>query len=630
MLQNYLSPLETSSDEDPSLKLTALVTSAVNDEDPEFSLSSIVEYLEGSGEDASGYLDALSLLTLLLPSPDPGSDRLLDLIQEKCSSKETMIASAENLERIHRLVVLDEEQEESSDDPSGEAGEPTGRKEVPISIQVLRLVRTFSVISKIPFRRKSASDTIQSFIPELQSTIHILGSRTRFSKSTGREVLWHCAALVDTIMDWVEQKEGVKGEEIEACKDILRPFISTIIDSLAYCIQASLAKRAFKQCFPRLGLRETLDEGWERGNDSIQKATSCYTRVGGYLSTRRPSETTFILTAHSLLPQNTPPRLSTYFPFIIGSIQANTLLDESLAFLLISFSPSPTPHHNVIHPESQLIPLLTVLPSLSSAHPDPFIRHCTFRILGLALHVAPGPLQMQALKDLLGDTSDQAQQMRVAAVSLVKDAILSALAEVESSTSKTGSGGINILASPRFLQTFAPVLFVVNPPELFSVSEGKQAPTVRELEEDRMNTELLRLAEVLSLYYVLVMRDTKNRTGIRDRDNRANIERILLAPMRAAIAKWIEAVEEELSKKELVKEEERSAEAEGLQGTKQKGEAGVGPRAGSSNTYPSLPHSHPHSHSRGGSHDSIHSHALVPLISLQMGLERIDSMWARI
>ncbi|KAJ3976031.1 hypothetical protein EV361DRAFT_885468 [Lentinula raphanica] len=628
MLQNYLSPSQTNSDEDPSLKLTALVTSVVNDEDPEFSLSSIAEYLEDSGEEASGYLDALSLLTLLLPSPDPGSDRLLDLIKQTCSPKETMIASAENLERIHRLVVLDEEQEESSDYPSDEAGEPTEKKEGSISIQVLRLVRTFSVISKIPFRRKSASDTIQSFIPELQSTIHILGSQTRFSKSIGREVLWNSAALVDTVMDWVEQKEGVKGEEIEACKDILRPFISTIIDSLAYCIQASLAKRAFKQCFPRLGLRETLDEGWERGNDSIQKATSCYTRVGGSLSTRRPSETTFILTAHSLLPQNTPPRLTTYFPFIIGSIQANTLLDESLAFLLISFSPSPTPHHNVIHPESQLIPLLTVLPSLSSAHPDPFIRHCTFRILGLALHVAPDPLQMQALKDLIGDTSDQAQQMRVAAVSLVKDAVLSALVEVESSTSQTGSGGINILASPRFLQTFAPVLFVVNPPELFSVSGGKQAPTVRELEEDKMNTELLRLAEVLSLYYVLVMRDTKNRTGIRDRDNRANIERILLAPMRAAIPKWIEAVEEALSKKEMAKEKEKSAETEGMQEEKEKEEAG----AGSSNPPPSPPHSYSHHHgrTRGGSHQSLHSHALVPLISLQMGLERIDSMWARI
>ncbi|EEB99033.1 hypothetical protein MPER_01354, partial [Moniliophthora perniciosa FA553] len=49
---------------------------------------------------------------------------------------------------------------------------------------------------------------------------------------------------------------------------------------------------------------------------------------------------------------------------------------------------------------------------------------------------------------------------------------------------------------------------------------------------EEMEEELERLTECLGLYYVLIVRDKKNRTGIRDKDNLANVERDLLKPMR--------------------------------------------------------------------------------------------------
>ena len=62
-------------------------------------------------------------------------------------------------------------------------------------------------------------------------------------------------------------------------QDILVPFIESVVDSLTHCIQSSLAKRAFKQCFPRLGLRENLESGWEQNAEAMITAIvrlSCY------------------------------------------------------------------------------------------------------------------------------------------------------------------------------------------------------------------------------------------------------------------------------------------------------------------------------------------------------------------
>lgn len=192
---------------------------------------------------------------------------------------------------------------------------------------------------------------------------------------------------------------------------------------------------------------------------------------------------------------------SIHLPIIIASIQTNTLLDESLSFLLLHLFQTQELGRE-LDPEI-VIPLCTILPGLASAHPDAFIRHCTFRVLGLVLTVAPVPLRMQILQDLASDKS--MPQMRVAVVGLVKDAVLEALAKIDPPSSQSTT---NPLASPRFLQTFGSILFASDPPDMFA--ESKKVPTMKEIEE---STELIRLAECLSLYFVVEIRDVKNRVG---------------------------------------------------------------------------------------------------------------------
>ncbi|KAG6806493.1 hypothetical protein H0H93_002876, partial [Arthromyces matolae] len=152
-----------------------------------------------------------------------------------------------------------------------------------------------------------------------------------------------------------------------------------------------------------------------------------------------------LLYAHS--KQSTPvsAHLSKLAPIIVSSIQSNWGIDESLSLLLRGLDPSkPSPRafltEDIIHP------LFGVIPHLSSSHPDPLIRHQSFRILSLLLASTPPLLRLQLLRELTID--ETYPQMRVAAVGLVKEAVLEGLLHPP-----------NIFASPKFFDVFGTILF---------------------------------------------------------------------------------------------------------------------------------------------------------------------------
>ena len=115
--------------------------------------------------------------------------------------------------------------------------------------------------------------------------------------------------------------------------------------------------------------------------------------------------------------------------------------------------------------------LCTILPTIASAHPDPVVRHQTFRIISSLLTFTQPDLRIQLLADLTGDS--QLPQMRVAAVGLVREAII----ELLSSTKP------NLFASPLFLRVFVPILFMPSPPDLFSGSKELSLSTFQESSE---------------------------------------------------------------------------------------------------------------------------------------------------
>lgn len=215
-----------------------------------------------------------------------------------------------------------------------------------------------------------------------------------------------------------------------------------------------------------------------------------------------PSIVSVILLVHSWLKSSSLPQisvLSSFTPSLIVMLQpTSNLQDDALAFLLLIL------HQNQITSKIETSPdtinsLMPQLIVLSSVHPSPLTRHHAFRILSLLLASGPPQLRLQHLADLVAKC--EYPQMRVAAVGLVKDAVLEAL------NTKSGSGQ-NTFGSPMFMRVFGPLLFRPSPPDLFD--QGAKL----NLEEFLESPEPKRVTEVLSLYYVILLRDEGNSVSL--------------------------------------------------------------------------------------------------------------------
>lgn len=176
-------------------------------------------------------------------------------------------------------------------------------------------------------------------------------------------------------------------------------------------------------------------------------------------------------------------------------LPTSNLQDDALAFLLLVLHRNWSGPRNELSPEiiNTLLPQLTVL---SSAHPSPSTRHQAFRILSVLLASGPSQLRLQLLADLVAKC--EFPQMRVAAVGLVKDAVLEALDPKSTNTR-------SVFCTPMFMRVFGPLLFRPSPPEMF---EAKI-----DLEEFSESPEPKRITEVLSLYYVVLVRDRSNQVN---------------------------------------------------------------------------------------------------------------------
>ncbi|KAJ7135891.1 hypothetical protein C8R44DRAFT_389978 [Mycena epipterygia] len=489
--------------------VAALILSAINDDNPSVSLEQIYSALCQSRSESQ--LDPLTILPYLLPCPQVAAKSLISLIGECGNSKEVVIAVQEILERVESAFSLEMEDEDEKEDDS---------KESPAE-QLISLILLYNAaIPRLKLRKKSPSETIRPLIPQLESTINLAGPR--LSRDQGREIISNASHLSLNVLSWTT---NLNSEDVVACREILTSLVDTAVSACSHCIQSSLAQRSFEALFPRLTIRSTVPPGWEDGEKAVSDALAANSALGRTFDLDSlppfPSTSHLILLSHSkVLTSDTGGLLSFILPILVASIQTNSTLDETLSFLLQILHPSHFSAGQQLSPDISG-PLCALLPSLASAHPDGDIRHQVFRILSRVLALTPPELRLHILKDLTVDADFP--QMRVAAVGLVKEASLESLSREDISS---------IFASPIFLQVMGPVLFRPDPVDLFqpdlSLSDLEDSP------------EPSRLVECLSFYYILLLRDNLNRTGIRHRDQIANVERTLLAPLRSTISRWMD------------------------------------------------------------------------------------------
>ncbi|KAF8147764.1 hypothetical protein K438DRAFT_1910519 [Mycena galopus ATCC 62051] len=373
-------------------------------------------------------------------------------------------------------------------------GECGNAKEVMIAVQEI-LERVESALNEEDDDTEDSSTESPS--DQLISLIHLYTSgnlsiprlklHKRSPSETIRPLLSQIASTIHLAGSRLQRDQG--REIIKSV--ILQALLDTAVSECSHCIQSSIAQRSFEVLYPRLTIRSSVSLDWEDGEKAIEDALAVYPSFGQTFNLDSlppvPTTTYLILLAHSkIVPSDICKQLSFMLPILVASIQANHTLDETF--------------RQQLSPEISG-PLCALLPSLASAHPDGDVRHQAFHLV----------------------TDTDFPQMRVAAVGLVKEAALDALRDDKPS----------VFASPIFLVVFGPVLFRSDPVDLF------HAPDLALSALDE-SMEPARLVECLSLYYVLLLRDTLNRTGIRHADQIANVENTLLAPMRSTLSRWMD------------------------------------------------------------------------------------------
>lgn len=207
------------------------------------------------------------------------------------------------------------------------------------------------------------------------------------------------------------------------------------------------------------------------------------------LEPRSTSDLIYFAHAKPVLPLSNTT-LSHLFPLLLDSLRGNVAVDESL-FLLLRFLAHKDPASTTLSPHLA-DPLCVVLSALASTHLDPFIRHLNLRLVSLVLTKVHPALRLEIILRLAGD--EEFPQIRGPAIGLLKEAVLEALGS---------SAGPSPFASPVLLHTFGPILFKTNPPDFLTLHH-----TAEELEH---SLELLRIADCLSFYYILLLRDRENK-----------------------------------------------------------------------------------------------------------------------
>ena len=163
--------------------------------------------------------------------------------------------------------------------------------------------------------------------------------------------------------------------------------------------------KKFEQCFPRLTIKNSVGAGWEEGEKVALEAPVCVVSIISASTNQKDRTHVPFLGAHSKNSHQHQRRplvvlayhqtdfpdsdndLALILPFLMFSIQINSALEECLSILLkflhrIRVSSVAPPH--TFSPEI-VTPLCTILPTIASAHPDPLVRHQTFRIISSVL-----------------------------------------------------------------------------------------------------------------------------------------------------------------------------------------------------------------------------------------------------
>ncbi|KAI6142861.1 hypothetical protein BKA82DRAFT_530127 [Pisolithus tinctorius] len=502
-------------DEELSRAISDLVSLAVTGvQSARVTLQELVDAIREY--EGTEYLEPLTILPILLPCSSDHAQVLIRVCGLSSSAKEIMIVIQEGIEELQWYYHVDD----------GEA------QEKPITAPVQRLIGlTVLCTTAIP-RLKLGKRTPFQLAGPIVLDIHSLvpPAAQEATQHEGRLLLREVARLVIALQPWISA--SASQDDLGQMKKSLRDLLDTTVVACVSSIQASLSVREFERLFPRLIVKSALQKGWEDGQRVMTEIQDALTILGTLPEPPEPKSTSdliYLAHAEPVVPLSLA-NLTQLHPLLVNSLQRNVATDETLFLLLRLLGPESSHSDATEIPPDIAESLCSVLSVLASTHLDPFMRHLNLRLLSMVLSKVHQAVRLDVLLKLT--TDEELPQMRCAAVGLLKEATLSALSSPDRSTER------NPFASSTLLRAFGPVLFRTSPPDFLILSHTR--------EELERSVELLRINDCLSFYYVLLLRDRENTTGVRDPDNIVSVERSFLRPLQRFLDQWVGMQEEPL------------------------------------------------------------------------------------
>ncbi|KAI6045333.1 hypothetical protein EDC04DRAFT_141381 [Pisolithus marmoratus] len=462
------------------------------------------------------YLEPLTILPNLLSSTDDHAQELVRACGIGSSAKEIMIVVQEAIEELQWYYHVGDEE----------------TQEKPITAPVQRLIGlNVLCTTAIPRLRLGKRTPFQLAGPIVLDICSLVQSAVQdASQREGRLLLREVACLVRALQPWASA--SASEDDLGQIKKSLRDLLDATVVACVSSIQASLSVREFERLFPRLIVKSVLQKGWEDGQRVMREIQDALTILGTFPQPPGPKSTSdliYLAHAEPAVPLSLAS-LTQLHPLIVNSLHRNVATDETLFLLLRLLAQESQQSDATEIPPDIANSLCSVLSVLASTHLDPFMRHLNLRLLSMVLSKVHPTIRLDILLRLT--TDEEFPQMRGAAVGLLKEVTLGALSSPNCSMEP------NPFASPTLLRAFGPVLFKTSPPNFLTLSHTR--------EELERSLELLRIIDCLSFLYVLLLRDTKNRTGVRDLDSIVSVERTFLRPLRLFLDQCVTMQEEPL------------------------------------------------------------------------------------
>ncbi|KAI0088246.1 hypothetical protein BDY19DRAFT_994160 [Irpex rosettiformis] len=522
-------------DEDISVALNTLVAGATRnfDSDGPPLIQSTHQAILAHG--LVSKLDIFTIIPLLLESSRDASDDFIAVIAEECSAKEMVIVLQEVSERLKSTLSSLESEDDEEDE-----GVDVSQTRARALQQVIRIISTYAkVVPRLSKGRKTPNQILYPPFTQLQQLL--LAFRLNINERDVDAILRALNSLTVSAAGWAGEDQDVK--------DLLYALAVSTVQAFSSKLGTNVAINAFEEQFPRLRQLNRVSTSQSLNTDPVTDLNHTLHSIGlnptQLPTSTPPSLSSLVFIAHTPTSPTTPSptleTLRTLFPLILASLQTNTALPSTLAFLLRTLGPL-TPQVPPSFSPSEPVPielltiLSTLLPQIASFHPDPTLRHITFRLLSIVLKLTPPSIRIHVLRDLVthagqgsdgGGAESGGESMTVAGVGLVKDSVLAALG-------RSGEGE-DVFATPMFSEIFVPVLFV---PRLPPTAPSTPAKNEDELEAFLASSEPSRLVEVFGLYWLLVKRDMENKTGIRTPNVTMKIQTTLLMVVREKLRRW--------------------------------------------------------------------------------------------